>query len=92
MGSKNECGHWWKFLKIKGNTNNGEKSGWLKQIWANLAKKLIIMVKNVAGWNKCGQLMKNMIPTNSVLTGKPPGLEEKSTLCKNNCEGSEYIV
>ena len=47
------------------NYNNGEKCVWLKQMRANLAKKLIIMVKNVASKNKCGRLMKNMIPTNS---------------------------
>ena len=38
------------FLKLKFNkeiTNNGEKCGWLKQMRANLAKKLLIMV--VAG-------------------------------------------
>ena len=40
------------FLKLKFSqeiTNNGEKCGWLKQMWANLVKKLLIMVKNVAG-------------------------------------------
>ena len=33
----------------------------------NLKFSQLIMVKNVAGWNKCGRLMKNMIPTNSGL-------------------------
>ena len=40
------------FLKLNFSqeiTNNSEKCGWLQQMRANLAKKLLIMVKNVAG-------------------------------------------
>ena len=40
------------FLKLKVSqeiTTNGEKCGWLKQMRVNLANKLLLMVKNVAG-------------------------------------------
>ena len=43
----------------------------------NLAKKLLIMVKNAGSKNKCGRLMKNMIPTNSGLIGKIYGTGHK---------------
>ena len=38
-----------KIKSSQGITNNGEKCGWLKQMRANLAKKLLIMVKDMAG-------------------------------------------
>ena len=51
-GAKMNVGTDESFLKLKFSqeiTTNGEKCDWLKQMRPNLAKKLLIMVKNVAG-------------------------------------------